>query len=109
MKTTKAKPEKDEEQAPTQVLEMAPPPPAPPAAPELPPISDMMKKLLKGFQNAPGHWFYHIDRFAPDIEAQLVRRGLVIRGEFESKGRMLIRYCGKPIDGSPPAVEFPPL
>lgn len=107
MKTTKAKPEKEDEQAPTQVLEMSPPPP--PSGPELPPISEMMAKLLKGFQEHPGHWFYHIDRFAPDIESQLVSRGLVIRGEFVSKGRTLVRYCGKPVDGTPPAVEFPPL
>lgn len=77
-----------------------------PAEPELPPISEMMQKLLTGFQANPGHWFYHIDRFAPDIDAQLVSRGLVIRDEFESKGRMLIRYCGKPAEGTPRAVEF---
>jgi hypothetical protein len=75
-------------------------------APELPPISEMMQKLLKGFQAQPGHWFYHIDQFAADVEAQLVSRGLVIRDEIESKGRKLVRYCGKPDANTPPAVEL---
>jgi hypothetical protein len=76
-------------------------------ADDLPPISAQMQDFLtKSFQAYPGRWFYHLDKFAADIETQLVSRGLVIRDEFPSKGKTLIRYCGAAPDEVPPAVEM---
>lgn len=79
-----------------------------PPPPDLPPISPQMEAFLeKSFLAHPGRWFYHLDRFAPDIEAQLVSRGLVERGEFLSKGRTLIRYRGTPPPGTPESLDMP--
>jgi len=75
---------------------------------DLPPISAQMQAFLdKSFNPNPGRWFYHLERFAADIEAQLVTRGLVERGEFESKGRKLIRYRGTPAAGTPESLDMP--
>jgi BMFP domain-containing protein YqiC len=75
--------------------------------PDLPPISEQMQDFLtKSFQKHPGRPFYHLDAFAADIEAQLVSRGLVIREEFESKGKTLVRYRGVAPAEVPPALDM---
>lgn len=98
MKPSKNKAAPVAEDAPTQAIETA--------APSLPPISAQMQAFLdKSFNAYPGRWYYHLDRFAADLDAQLVSRGLIEKGEFESKGRKLIRYRAKPAKGSPPSLE----
>ena len=78
-----------------------------PETENLPPISTQMQDFLtKSFQAYPGRWYFHLDKWAADIEAQLVSRGLVERGEFESKGRILVRYRGTPPPEAPPAVDL---
>jgi len=108
MKTTKPKPEADELPITTVMEKTAPVEEiaVPPAPPPLPAISHQMQAFLdKSFNAFPGRWYYHLDRHADELDAQLVSRGLIEKGEFESKGRKLIRYRSKPAEDAPPSLE----
>lgn len=70
------------------------------------PLSETMQAMLRTFQTYPGRWFHHLDQWAEEIEATLVKNGLFQRGEIESKGRTLVRYCGTVPPGTPPALDM---
>lgn len=98
MKPPKTKAAPVAEEAPTNVLEKD--------APALPSISSQMQAFLdKSFNAYPGRWYYHLERFADELDAQLVSRGLIEKGEFESKGRKLIRYRSRPDAVAPPSLD----
>lgn len=70
------------------------------------PLSDTMQAMLLTFQTYPGRWFYHLEQWADEIEATLVKSGLVLRDEYSSKGKVLVRYCGPVPEGTPPALDM---
>lgn len=76
---------------------------------ELPPISPRMQAFLdKSFLRFPGRVYAHLEAFEPEIDAQLVPRGLVIKQARRINGRMRNTYHGVPPPDQPPVLDPEP-
>jgi hypothetical protein len=60
---------------------------------DLPPISEKMQAFMdKSFRPNPQMWFYKLTRHEPELDSQLLSRGLIEREVEIRNGQSMTRY-----------------